>query len=275
MLIIQISDTHITDEGRKTLGVAPMAENLARCVDHINRLEPRPDLVIVTGDVACYGRRNETEHAASLLNQLRWPFYIIPGNHDERSIIWSVFGGTACPAMDRGFIAYVVDDFDVRLIGMDTTVPGQPGGEICRTRAAWLDARLAEAPSRPTLIFLHHPPVRCGVLETDEDGFAGAELLGEVVERYSNIERILCGHIHLPVHARWRGTVVSTAPSMGMQLGLDLTKRRPSEFFLEAPAYLLHHWTPEKTLITHAVTVRDRDGPYLFEKHPQSDTPGQ
>ena len=274
MLIVQISDLHIAGPDKKTLGVAPMAENLARCVNHINQLDPRPDLVIVTGDISNDGLRSETEEAAQILNDLRWPYYIVPGNHDDRSHLWSVFGENACPTMYQGFINYVIDDFGIRLIGMDSTVPGEPGGEICQIRADWLEARLAEAPTRPTIIFMHHPPVRCGVLETDEDGFAGADLLGAVVENYSNIERIVCGHVHLLVHTRWRGTVVSTAPSMGMQLGLDLTKQRPSEFVLEAPGYLLHLWTSEKTLITHAVTVRDRDGPYLFERQPQADTPG-
>jgi 3',5'-cyclic-AMP phosphodiesterase len=274
MLIAQISDIHISGPGKITLGVAPMAENLAQCVDHINQLEPKPDLVVITGDIANDGLWEEVEHAACILNNLRGPYYIVPGNHDDRSALWSVFGHTAIPAMDQGFINYVIDGFDVRLIGMDSTVPGEPGGEICRTRAAWLDARLAEAPAKPTIIFMHHPPVRCGVLETDEDGFAGVELLGDVVERFSNVERIVCGHIHLQIHARWRGTVVTTAPSMGMQLGLDLTKKRPSEFVLDAPGYLLHLWTPENNLITHTITVRDRDGPYPFEAHPQANMPG-
>jgi len=86
-----------------------------------------------------------------------------------------------------------------------------------------------------------------------------------MIVKHGNIERILCGHIHLLVHARWQGTVVTTAPSMGMQLGLDLTMKHPSEFFLEDPGFLLHYWTPQKNLITHTVYVRNREGPYLFE----------
>lgn len=160
---------------------------------------------------------------------------------------------------------YVIEGYDVRLIAMDSTVPGAPGGEVCETRAAWLDKRLSEAKEQPTLIFMHHPPVKCGVIESDVDGFIGADLLGDVVEKYKNIERVICGHIHLLVHARWRGTVVSTAPSMGMQLVLDLTLRRPSEFILEAPAYQLHYWTPGQDLITHTIYVRETVGPYLFK----------
>jgi 3',5'-cyclic-AMP phosphodiesterase len=266
MLIAQISDTHIPRWGEKTYGIAPMAENLKYCVDHINQCNPKPDVVLVTGDITGAGLIEEAEQAASLLSQLQSPYYIIPGNHDDRSILKSAFGEHACPSGYQDFSNYVIEDYDVRLIAMDSTLPGSPGGEICQTRAAWLDERLSEAKERPTVIFMHHPPIKCGVLETDMDGFVGAELLGEIVEKYTNIEGIFCGHIHLPIHVRWRGTVVSTAPSMGMRLGLDFTLKRPSEFILDAPAYQLHFWTPQMDLITHTVYVREDDGPYSFEK---------
>lgn len=271
MLIAQISDTHIAGWGERAYGIAPTAENLARCVDHINRFDPKPDLVLVTGDITNRGLPEEVERAASLLSKLRCPFYIIPGNHDDRSGLWSVFGGHACPSRAQGFMNYVIEGYDVRLIGMDSTIPGAPGGEICETRALWLDERLSEAKEQPTVIFMHHPPLKCGVSETDVDGFVGADLLGDVFEKYTNIERVICGHIHLQAHVRWRGTVVSTAPSMGMQRVLDLTLERPSEFVLEAPGYQLHYWSPERNLVTHTIYLGEIDGPYLFEEYPEAD----
>jgi 3',5'-cyclic AMP phosphodiesterase CpdA len=271
MLIAQLSDCHIAGWGKKAYGVAPTAENLARCVDHINQLDPKPDLVLVTGDITCKGLLEEAERSASLLDKLRCPYYIIPGNHDDRASLWSVFGGKACPSRMEGFFSYVIEDYDVRLIAMDSTIPGAPGGEICERRAKWLNMRLSEAENQPTVIFMHHPPIKCGVIETDIDGFIGADRLGNVIEKYTHIERIICGHIHLLVHARWCGTTVSTAPSMGMQLVLDLTLQHPSEFILEAPGYQLHYWTPEKNLITHTVYVRKHANTYLFEDYPEAD----
>jgi len=264
MLIAHISDLHIAGWGKKAYGIAPTAESLACCVDHINQLKPAPDLVLVTGDITYSALLEEVERAASLLAELWCPFYVIPGNHDDRSTLWSVFGGQACPAMDQGFINYVIEGYPLRLIGIDSTVPGEPGGEICKIRAAWLDERLAEASEQPTIIFIHHPPVKCGVLETDEDGFVGADRLGDVVEKYSNIERILCGHIHLTTHVRWRGTVVSTAASMGLHLLLDLTLKLPSSFYKDAPCYQLHYWSPDQQLISHTVSLHEMEGPYLF-----------
>lgn len=264
MLVAQISDTHITEPDQMTYGFVPVAENLARCVANINNLSRQPDLVLLSGDVTSDCSLNEAKHAASILDDLACPYFLVPGNHDDRSALWRVFGGTACPSMSGEFINYVIEGHDLRIIALDSVAVGEPGGEICAARADWLNACLNAGGDQPTIIFMHHPPLKCGVPETDEDGFKGADILGKVIDRYPNIERILCGHIHLLTHARWHGTVVSTSPSMGMQLDLDLTQAKPSEFLLSDPAYLLHYWTPESQLITHMVQVNDLSGPYPF-----------
>lgn len=264
MLIAQISDTHIAGPGLKTYGIAPMAENLARCVKHINAQSLKPDLVLLSGDVTNDFTRNEARHAADLLAALDCPYYLVPGNHDDRDVLWDVFGGAACPARAGEFINYVIDGDELRIIALDTLWNGQAGGMMCKARATWLRDCLAKGGHQPTVIFMHHPPLKCGILETDDDGFAGADLLGDIVIDYPNIMRILCGHIHLLTHSRWRGTIVTTAPSMGMQLDLDLTKAAPSRFLLSDPAYLLHHWTPERELITHTIQLGELAGPYDF-----------
>jgi len=263
MLIAHISDLHIAAPGEKAYGRVPTAENLVQCVEHINQQKPVVDLVLVTGDITYSGILTEAQLAAEILGRLKAPFYVIPGNHDDRAVLQEAFQARGCPAAGE-FISYGVDGFPLNFIALDTIIPGQPGGEVCQGRARWLDEQLRKAAGKPTVIFMHHPPIKCGVLETDEDGFIGADLLGDVVGKYPNIERILCGHIHLSSHARWRGTVISTAPSMGLQLLLDLTLKLPSSFYKDAPAYLLHYWTPENQLISHAVSLHETEGPYPF-----------
>ncbi len=264
MLIAHISDTHVAGPGLKTYGIVPMAENLARCVESINAQPMAPNLVLLSGDVTNDFTRDEAVRAAEILAGLNCPYYLVPGNHDDRDVLWDVFGGAAIPSRADGFINYVIDDGPVRIIALDSLSQGEAGGMICDARAAWLRDCLAQGADQPTVIFMHHPPLKCGVPETDEDGFAGAEMLGAIVADYPNIERILCGHIHLLTHARWHGTVVTTAPSMGMQLTLDLTQSAPSKFLMSDPAYLLHHWTPEDMLITHTVQVNDYGEPHDF-----------
>ncbi len=265
MIIAQISDTHIVEEGKNTLAVAPTASNLARCIEHLNQFKPTPDVVVISGDITENGLPDQYSHAAKLLSGLEIPYFIIPGNHDINENLWTQFGEEKCLHMQDGMFNYVVEDFPVRLIAMDSTIANASGGELTQKQLNWLDEKLGEKPHCPTLIFLHHPPVPCSVLETDDDGFIGAKELGAVLEKYSNIERLACGHIHMPISTKWSGTVVSSAPSTGMRLSLDLTMKKPSGFFLDRPAYQIHHWTPQNNLITHTIYVHEETQPFSFE----------
>ncbi len=267
MLIAQLSDLHIAPGEQKTFGVAPMAENLQRCVAHINALKPTPDLVLVTGDIANDAAQAEVERAAAILGRLDSPFYLVPGNHDNRRVLSSVFGNQVCPTSVDGFIQYEIDGYDLRLIGLDSVSHASPGGELCPKRLAWLEERLTQADERPCVIFMHHPPANFAVPETDIDGFLGAEDFGDLVEKYGKIERILAGHIHLPAFRTWRQTIISTAPSIGMRLTIDLTLEKDSQFILEEPSYHLHYWTPEGTLLTHQIIVADEKA-YSFAYEP-------
>lgn len=263
-MIVQISDLHLAPEGQKTLGVAPMAENLALCIERINALEPSVDLVMITGDLTHDGTTPEAENAARSLQALRAPFYVLPGNHDDRDVLWSVFGGAACPDRPDGFLNYVVEATGLRLIAVDSVMTGGHGGQMCGIRLDWLEARLAEAPDAPTAIFMHHPPVKMGVVESDLDGFVGAERLGRIIGAHPNVLGIFCGHIHLAAHTRWNGTTVSTAPSMGMQLAPDLTLEKPSQFVLAAPGFQLLLWSETGNLVTHTLYASNPEGPFDF-----------
>ncbi|HHD56202.1 MAG TPA: hypothetical protein ENK89_00795, partial [Desulfobulbaceae bacterium] len=219
MLIAHLSDLHITAPGRKAYGKVPTGDNLARCVKHINNLVPQPDLVLVTGDITFDAQVEETALAGRLLSDLRIPWYVVPGNHDNPDTLKVLQQGwRRAPVIREGSSGfdYFLPDSAISLLGIDSSTPDSPGGKVSKAQVQWIHRRLVENRDKPVILFLHHPPVRCGVLETDEDGFEGADLLGEVVERFSTIIRILCGHIHLASHVNWRGTIVSTAPSMGL-----------------------------------------------------------
>ncbi len=266
MLIIQITDTHIVSPNKKAYGIADTANNLIHCVEAVNSLEPRPDVVLVTGDISNNGQYQQLSYAKAILDKLNAPYFVVPGNHDSRDGIRDIFGNLTCPATGNNFINYVIDQFEIRLIALDSTIPNKPGAEICKKRAAWLDQQLEQNSDKPTIIFMHHPPVKCSVLETDEDGFIGADRLGDIVEKYACIKAILCGHIHLQAHINWRNTIVSVAPSTGMRLMLDLTMQKESQFFLESPAFQIHYWTSDKNLISYPVLIREKETSYLFHE---------
>ncbi len=251
MIIAQITDLHLSTPGSKVDVRFRTAEHLEKAVAHLLALDPRPDLVLATGDLVEDGETAEYERLAELLAPLPMPLYFIPGNHDERENLRAVLGpGGGVPAEGR-FIQYVVEGWPVRLIALDTLLPGKSRGELCEERLAWLEARLAEAPERPTLIFMHHPPFQTGLWHMDKSAVTAPERLGAVVARHSQVERIVCGHLHRPILRRWYGTVVSVCPSTCHQIALDLRAGQKLGVIGEPPACQLHVWFQGDGLVTH------------------------
>lgn len=266
MLIAQISDTHIKPEGRLAYRRVDTAAFLARAVDHLRRLVPGPDVVLATGDLVDAGRPEEYAHLRRLLAPLPMPVFLVPGNHDAREPMRDVFADHAYLPRNGEFLHYVVDDYPLRLIGLDTLVPGEGGGRLGEARLRWLARRLEEAPERPTLIFMHHPPFRTGIARMDAIGLVDADAFGAVIERHRQVEAIVCGHLHRPIHTRWRGTVVTTAPSPAHQVALDVRESGDLGWVLEPPAVLLHLWRPGQGVVTHTSYIGDYAGPYPFHE---------
>jgi len=101
-----------------------------------------------------------------------------------------------------------------------------------------------------------------GIDRMDRQGLANAEAMGNVIAQHSAIEGIVCGHLHRPIHTRWQGTVVTTAPSPAHQVALDLDKGEKLGWVMEPPACLLHAWRAGAGLVTHTSYVGEFSGPY-------------
>jgi 3',5'-cyclic-AMP phosphodiesterase len=270
MLIAQISDFHLKPEGTLAYSVADTATLLKRAVEHINRLNPLPDLILVTGDLVDEGASESYIHLSQILSGLRPPFVIVPGNHDHKESLRKAFPEHnylhRC-LEERGvnYICFTLENFPLRLIGLDTVTPGEHGGGFGPKRRAWLTRSLAARPETPTLIFMHHPPFASGIGHMDEEVFRGWKEFQTLIAKHPQVERILCGHLHRPIFRRFGGTIASTCPAVGMQLCLDLREEAPSTFIMEPPSFMLHLWTNlwgEKTLLTHISVIEERSGQY-------------
>lgn len=262
MLIAQITDFHIKIRGKLAYRVVDTAGCLERCVAQLQQLEPAPDIVLATGDLTDFGRPDEYVFLRELLAPLKMPIYLIPGNHDDRSAFREAFRD--CAWMPGGeFIEYALEGYPLRLIALDTVVPGQGGGALCEKRLSWLESKLAEAPTRPTLIFMHHPPFKTGIAHMDRIGLANADAFGRIVARNGQIKKIICGHLHRAIDTCWSSTSVSTCPSTAHQVALDLRPDGPSAFVMEPPGFQLHLWN-DAQLVTHTGFVGEFDGPYPF-----------
>ena len=254
MIIAQLSDPHITLENQGIDRNDDRAFHFQRAIAHLARLPAPPDVVIITGDCVDGGNIAEYERFRELLRPLTMPIYVIPGNHDQRDNLRKVFGDQGAAPLP-GFIQYVVDSGPVRLIALDTNVPGQGVGALDAERLGWLDERLAEAHERPTIIFMHHPPFLTGLKVHDHIGLMDADALGAIVARHPQIDRIVAGHIHTTMLRRFYGTLAMTCPSTSHQLFPDLHQPERLVVLQEPPACLLHVWGAHTGLVTHTSLI--------------------
>ena len=262
MLIAQITDTHIKAPGQLSYGKVDTCLYLEQCVKHINTLLPMPDVVLVTGDITDFGRPQEYQEASRLLNQLDMPYFVITGNHDLPDAMRVGFSGHRYLPKD-GFLQYVIEDYPVRMIGLDTQVIGKPYGMMCLERLDWLAQQLQADTEKPTLLFMHHPPFETGIEHMDVQNCRNADALGELVEQHPQIKYILCGHVHRQIEIAWHGTIVAIGPSPGHAVALDLNPAGPSAFRLEPRAIKLLHWNGTH-LIGHLSFIGEHEGPYPF-----------
>jgi 3',5'-cyclic AMP phosphodiesterase CpdA len=184
----------------------------------------------------------------ALLERLGAPAYVLPGNHDVGSALHRHFG---VPEPVR----YSVDLGQLRLVVLDSTIPGEDPGALGPEQLDWLDAELAAAPDALTLVAMHHPPLVTGVRGWDELGLAVADrrALGDVIERHRQVRRLVAGHFHRTMTGDLAGRPVLTVPSTYTQFRL---KFEPREIELASvPAGFAVHAVVEGELISHIEPV--------------------
>ena len=263
VFLVQLTDLHIREPGRLAYGRIDTAPYLQRAVQTVLGLRQRPDAVVITGDLSDFGRAGEYAHLAQLLAPLSMPVYLMPGNHDERDQLRRSFP-THTYLGQGGFIQYSVNVGGLRLLAIDTCVPGQSHGALCEDRLAWLETRLEASSSEPVVIAMHHPPFRTLIGHMDQIGLLeGAAALEALVARFPNVERVICGHLHRAIDVRFGGTIASTSPAPAHQVALDLDANASSAWMLEPPGFRVHAWDGER-LVTHLAASGEFAGPYPF-----------
>jgi 3',5'-cyclic-AMP phosphodiesterase len=247
-LIAQLTDPHI---GAEWGGTDPVAR-LAAAVASVAAMRPLPDVVLVTGDLADNATDAEYEQLRELLAPLKAPLHVLAGNHDDRRALRRHFD---LPGGDGEPVQYAVDLGPLRLVVADSTRPGHDDGELDAQRLEWLDATLAAAPDTPTLLAMHHPPIRLGIPAWDELGLPPDHLraLGDVIDRHRQVRRIVAGHVHRAISGQLAGRSVLAVPSTFVQARLDFDAERIE--LAPEPAGFAVHAMVDGELISHIQPV--------------------
>ena len=255
MLIAQISDTHIRDHLGMFGELVDTSETLKKAVQLLNSLEPQPDVVLVTGDLTDDGTKEQYSLLLEMLSSLNAPLLPLPGNHDERSEFLNAFSSKLPDEIPENHCSYVIDNFPVRLIALDTSLPGQHDALFSEDHELWLSTVLSQEKDKPTLIFTHFPPFETGINFMDLSGLKSADRLEKIIRNNPQVKLVVSGHLHRSIQTSFASTMISVCPSTGNQLKLDLNPKNGSAVD-EPPGFQLHLWKNDR-FVTHTGIIWD------------------
>ncbi|CAM4065812.1 phosphodiesterase [Roseateles saccharophilus] len=263
MLIAQISDPHVRPEGELYQGLVDSNRMFFEALQHLKGLDRRPDLLLLTGDLVDEGRPQEYAMVRRLLAGLDFPYLVIPGNHDRREQFREAFADHAYLPRE-GPQHFCHDEQPVRIVGLDSCVPGLHHGDIDPDGLTWLRRTFEQDTAKPTIVMLHHPPFMSGIPYMDKYRYLDPTPLESVLRSFTNIELILSGHVHRVMFKRWAGTMVCSCPSSTTEIALQMRSDAAPMSYIGPPACLLHWWDEAHGIVTHLSHIGTFAGPYPF-----------
>jgi len=210
--VIWMSDLHFAAAGL-VAGYDPRAR-LRAAVDHINAHSSDADLCVISGDLVDHATEDNYAALKRALDQMAIPYLPMVGNHDDRALLCKAFG---IVGDGDGFVQLAATVAGMRVLCLDSISPGQVAGSFCAARLDWLSGQLVQHPQVPTLVFMHHPPMRLGLPMQDVDRLLQAEDLVEVLSAAPQVKHLFWGHVHRPIVGNLRGKPFATMRAVLMQ----------------------------------------------------------
>jgi 3',5'-cyclic AMP phosphodiesterase CpdA len=222
-VIAHISDTHLLGGQRKLFSAVDVKKNLTTVLDRLTAGDQKIDALVFTGDLADVAEveayewiRDAVEPVAKKLGAtLIW----VMGNHDEREPFETVLFGEVSTGSPRD---RVYDVNGLRIIALDSSVPGYHHGDLEDSQIAWLAEQLSTPAEHGTVLALHHPPIRSHNELVRMIELNNQDKLAEAV-RGTDIRSILGGHLHYSTFGLFEGipVAVASATCYTVDMGMD------------------------------------------------------
>lgn len=248
--IVHLSDTHLLAGSARLGDVYDTAANFVRALEAVEALRIRPDAIVFTGDLADLGEpeayralREATEPVARRLDA---PIVWVAGNHDERPAMRSALLDLEASEQP---ITRVVDLGGLRLIALDTSVPGWHHGDLDPAQLRWLADTLAEPAPLGTLLAMHHPPLPSHIPVFEILELHHQARLAEVIAG-TDVRGILAGHLHFSTSGTFAGVPVSVASATCYTMNLARPGDEVNGMDAAQSFHLVHVYDDT---ITHAV----------------------
>lgn len=257
MLIAHITDFHILPAPALCYGFSDTRAGLARTIDALIAMRPRPDLVVASGDLVDEPSIAAYATLRAILSPLDLPLILLPGNHDDRALLAASFPDHPYLAQDGGLANFAREFEAVRIIGFDAVVPGKEFAAPTDAALNWLEETLAQVPDCATMIVMHHPPIETGLAFMDAIQPPWPARLAAVIAANDQVKLIVCGHVHRAIEGMLGNARVSSGGSTGHQFAFAVDLDHAPELSAEPATIRLHLWRDGK--VTSFTTPVGRD----------------
>jgi Icc protein len=210
LVVAQITDTHLfANKTQKMMG-CETARSLQAVLSQLAHLTPKPNLLLITGDLSQDETPESYEQLKHQVSALNIPTHWIPGNHDQPALMEQVL----CTPPFSTQKSIQLDKW--HLVLLTSSIAGHVEGALSKTTLTWLEQQLQQI-DRPTLIALHHPPLAIGSAWMDQIGLQNADELITILDRYPQVKIVLFGHIHQEFANTRNGVTYLGTPSTCVQ----------------------------------------------------------
>nr|VFK78653.1 MAG: Icc protein [Candidatus Kentron sp. SD] len=235
--VIQISDSHLLRDGNDLLKGVATWRTFQSVVERITQEDPRPDLVVATGDLAHDGSSSVYRRLREHLARIEAPVCVLPGNHDDPVLLAKAFGIDTEEDMTEGASGMSFGHANLAnwlIVFLNTVAPGEQYGILGERELTRLSTLLRNHPNRHTLLCLHHHAIPRSNEIPNFPGLRDAERFLSIVDRHPQVRGVIWGHIHDIFEAKRKDTVFFGTPSTCFQFGMALGKVSLSD---APPAY--------------------------------------
>jgi Icc protein len=205
--VLHLTDPHLFADADGDLRGTVTQESLQRVLDHYEAGDWRADRALITGDLIQDDSAEAYDRFRELLLPLNMRMHCVPGNHDIRDFMR--------PICSRPPFSYCAKE-EVRdwlLLGLDSCIKGDAGGEIAQEEFDRLDLIIDDSLAKHIMICLHHPPIPMGSAWLDTVALRNGDKLLERLQAADRVRLIVFGHVHQPYDAEHLGMQVIGTPS--------------------------------------------------------------
>lgn len=214
-MIAQLSDTHLVGHGLVHGSVDPYRQ-LATALEELEGSAMAPDALLLSGDLADAGDPVAYERLRELVDpvaqRLDAAVLYMPGNHDDRQ----AFRRVLLDGQGEGPLDQVLWLGGLRLVALDSCVPGRHHGELDPAQLSCLAETLATPAPEGTVLAVHHQPIRSPVKIADLLCLRRPQQLAEVIAG-TDVLLLVCGHTHHPGSGSLGGVPVWVSTSTAYQ----------------------------------------------------------